>query len=362
MGHRAPVLDDVGNTRRRAHVVLEYAQASVSAAHEINPCNMDAHTAGRNDSGHRVMEVLRRHHEPPGNDAVPQDLTGAVHVVEERFERAHALGDAALDEQPLARRDHARDEVERERPLLLARVRERDAAIAEHAIARRAALVEVVARQRLNLLEQRCVVLAWTPAHLEHLVAAAGQEIVVEQVAHPDSVPDQFEQRGYRAMTGRRQVPSSRSDSAAPPLHYGRGPMSRRGDQVVITNRKARHEYFVEESYECGIVLKGAEVKSIRDGHANLQDGYARIDDGEVWLYGMHVSPYAFSRAELDPVRRRKLLLHHKEITELARATEEKGVTLVPLRVYFKDGRCKVELAIARGKARYDKRQAIADA
>jgi SsrA-binding protein len=136
--------------------------------------------------------------------------------------------------------------------------------------------------------------------------------------------------------------------------------MSRRGDQVVITNRKARHEYFVLESYECGMVLKGPEVKSIRDGRANLQDGYARIDDGEVWLYGMHVAPYEFSRSELDPVRRRKLLLHHKQIVELTRATEEKGVTLVPLRVYFKDGRCKVELAIARGKARYDKRQAIA--
>ena len=108
-------------------------------------------------------------------------------------------------------------------------------------------------------------------------------------------------------------------------------------------------------------MLKGPEVKSIRNGRANLQDGYARIDDGEVWLYGMHVSPYEFSRGELDPVRRRKLLLHHKEIAELARATEEKGVTLVPLRVYFKDGRCKVELAIARGKARYDKRQAIAE-
>jgi SsrA-binding protein len=136
--------------------------------------------------------------------------------------------------------------------------------------------------------------------------------------------------------------------------------MSRRGDQVVITNRKARHEYFVVESYECGMVLHGAEVKSIRNGRANLQDAYARVDDGEVWLYGMHISPYEFSRGELDPVRRRKLLLHHKEIVELARATEEKGVTLVPLRVYFKDGRCKVELAVARGKARYDKRQAIA--
>jgi SsrA-binding protein len=136
--------------------------------------------------------------------------------------------------------------------------------------------------------------------------------------------------------------------------------MSRRGDQLVITNRKARHEYFVLESYEAGIVLYGAEVKSIRNGRANLQDAYARIDDGEVWLFGMHVSPYEFSRGDLDPVRRRKLLLHQKEIVEIARATEEKGITLVPLRVYFKDGRCKVELAIARGKARYDKRQAIA--
>ena len=101
--------------------------------------------------------------------------------------------------------------------------------------------------------------------------------------------------------------------------------MSRRGDQVVITNRKARHDYFVLDRYECGIVLKGPEVKSIRNGRANLQDGYARIDDGEVWLFGMHVSPYEFSRGELDPVRPRKLLLHHKQIVELARALEEQG-------------------------------------
>ena len=137
--------------------------------------------------------------------------------------------------------------------------------------------------------------------------------------------------------------------------------MSRRGDRVVITNRKARYDYFVLERYECGIVLKGPEVKSIRNGRANLQDGYARLDDGEVWLFGMHVSPYEFSRGDLDPVRPRKLLLHHKQIDELARATEERGVTLVPLSVYFKDGRAKVELAVARGKARYDKRQAIAE-
>ena len=137
--------------------------------------------------------------------------------------------------------------------------------------------------------------------------------------------------------------------------------MPNRGDRVVISNRKARYDYFVLEAYECGIVLKGPEVKSIRNGGANLQDGYARIDDGEVWLFGMHVSPYEFSRGDLDPVRPRKLLLHHKQILELARATEERGVTLVPLSVYFKDGRAKVELAIARGKARYDKRQAIAE-
>ena len=137
--------------------------------------------------------------------------------------------------------------------------------------------------------------------------------------------------------------------------------MPNRGDRVVISNRKARYDYFVLESYECGIVLKGPEVKSIRNGRANLQDGYARIDDGEVWLFGMHVSPYEFSRGDLDPVRPRKLLLHHKQILELARATEERGVTLVPLSVYFTDGRAKVELAIARGKARYDKRQAIAE-
>lgn len=137
-------------------------------------------------------------------------------------------------------------------------------------------------------------------------------------------------------------------------------PMSRRGDQVAITNRKARHDYFVLDSFECGVMLKGAEVKSIRNGRANLQDAFARVEDGEVWLYGMHISPYEFSRGELDPVRRRKLLLHRREIATIERATEEKGVTLVPLRVYFKDGRCKVELATARGKARYDKRQAIA--
>jgi SsrA-binding protein len=137
--------------------------------------------------------------------------------------------------------------------------------------------------------------------------------------------------------------------------------MSRRGDRVAIRNRRARYDYHVLDSFECGIVLAGAEVKSIRDGRANLQDAYARVEDGEVWLHGMHVSPYESSRGELEPVRPRKLLLHRKEIDELARATVERGVTLVPLSVYFKDGRAKVELAVARGKRQYDKRRTIAE-
>jgi SsrA-binding protein len=137
--------------------------------------------------------------------------------------------------------------------------------------------------------------------------------------------------------------------------------VSRRGDQLVITNRKARYDYLVLDTWECGIMLAGPEVKSMREGRANLQDSYARIDDGEVWLFGMHVSPYAYSREDLDPVRRRKLLLHRKEIAEIERALTERGTTLVPLRVYFSNGRAKVELALARGKRSYDKRQAIAE-
>jgi SsrA-binding protein len=129
---------------------------------------------------------------------------------------------------------------------------------------------------------------------------------------------------------------------------------------ATINNRRARHDYLVLDTYECGLVLKGAEVKSIREGKANLREAYARVEDGEVFLHGMHVMPYSYAREELDPVRPRKLLLHHRQIDELARATAEKGVTLVPLRIYFKDGRAKVELATARGKRQYDKRQAIA--
>ena len=129
---------------------------------------------------------------------------------------------------------------------------------------------------------------------------------------------------------------------------------------ATINNRRARHDYLVLDTYECGLVLKGAEVKSIREGKANLREAYARVEGGEVFLHGMHVMPYSHAQEELDPVRPRKLLLHHRQIDELTRATAEHGVTLVPLRVYFKDGRAKVELATARGKRQYDKRQAIA--
>ncbi|GMU78424.1 MAG: SsrA-binding protein [Acidimicrobiia bacterium] len=129
----------------------------------------------------------------------------------------------------------------------------------------------------------------------------------------------------------------------------------------TIVNRRARHDYAIGETFECGIALAGAEVKSIRDGKVNLRDAYARVEDGEVFLYAMHVTPYAFSRADLDPDRRRKLLLHRRQIEELARATQQQGATLVPLRLYFKDRRVKVELGVGRGKKAYDKRQSIAE-
>lgn len=129
----------------------------------------------------------------------------------------------------------------------------------------------------------------------------------------------------------------------------------------TINNRRARYDYLVLDTYECGIMLVGGEVKSIRQGRANLADAYARVQNGEVWFLGMHISPYSFSREQLDPVRPRKLLLHHGEIDDIARATAERGVTLVPLRLYFKDGRAKLELAVARGKRSYDKRHAIAE-
>lgn len=133
------------------------------------------------------------------------------------------------------------------------------------------------------------------------------------------------------------------------------------GEHLVTTNRKARHDYTILDTYEAGIVLKGTEVKSLRQGNANLSDGYALIKNGEVWLVGMHVNPYEQgSYANVDPLRTRKLLLHRKEIRKLAGKLVDKGLTLIPLKVYFKNSVAKVLLGVARGKRAYDKRQDIA--
>lgn len=132
-------------------------------------------------------------------------------------------------------------------------------------------------------------------------------------------------------------------------------------ERVVVTNRKAYHDYFIEEKLEAGIVLQGTEVKSLRDGRANLQDAYASVKDGEVFLYNCHISPYSHGNImNHDPTRVRKLLLHKKEIDKLIGKTQLKGLTLVPLRIYFSTrGHAKVELGLAKGKKLYDRRESI---
>ncbi|WP_211328188.1 SsrA-binding protein SmpB [Thermodesulfitimonas autotrophica] len=131
--------------------------------------------------------------------------------------------------------------------------------------------------------------------------------------------------------------------------------------KVVCENRKARHDYFILETFEAGIVLTGTEVKSLRAGRGNLKESYARVENGELWLYDMHISPYEQgNRFNHEPKRPRKLLMHKGEIMRLWGRTREKGLTLVPLRCYFKDGRAKVEIALAKGKKLYDRREEIA--
>lgn len=134
------------------------------------------------------------------------------------------------------------------------------------------------------------------------------------------------------------------------------------GRKLIAQNRKARHDYAIEDTYEAGLVLTGTEVKSLRAGRASLVDAYARVRDGEVWLEGMHVPEYAEGTwTNHEPRRSRKLLLHRAEIEKLIGKTKEGGSTLVPLSLYFKDGKAKVELALARGKRAYDKRTALAE-
>jgi SsrA-binding protein len=132
------------------------------------------------------------------------------------------------------------------------------------------------------------------------------------------------------------------------------------GRKVVARNKKARHEFEILDTYEAGLVLKGPEVKSLRAGKVSLAEAFARVDDGEVWLYGMHVTPYdPASRWNQDPVRPRKMLLHRSEIRRLIGATREKGLALVPLELYFRRGNAKVELALGRGKKLHDKRETL---
>lgn len=131
------------------------------------------------------------------------------------------------------------------------------------------------------------------------------------------------------------------------------------GIKVICRNKRAFHEYEVHDTLECGLVLTGTEVKSLRDGHASLEDAYAKIEDGELWLLGSDIPEYAMgNRMNHKPKRRRKLLLHRREIDKFAGKASQRGFTLVPLRLYFKQGRAKVEVAVCRGKAVHDKREA----
>ncbi len=130
--------------------------------------------------------------------------------------------------------------------------------------------------------------------------------------------------------------------------------------KIIAENRKARHEYFIEDRFEAGMVLKGTEVKSLRQGRANLKDSYARIKKGEVYIHQLHISPYPFAYYDNhDPLRVRKLLMHKHEIKQLYGKINERGHTLVPLRLYFRDGKVKLELALAKGKHQHDKRDTI---
>lgn len=133
-------------------------------------------------------------------------------------------------------------------------------------------------------------------------------------------------------------------------------------NKTVADNRKARHDFFIEEHYEAGLALTGSEIKSVRNGRVNLRGGYARVTNGEIWLYDVHISPYDQSGTYFnhEPTRPRKLLLHRREIDRIAGQVERQGFTLVPLRIYFKGRRAKLELGLARGKKQYDKREDIA--
>lgn len=134
--------------------------------------------------------------------------------------------------------------------------------------------------------------------------------------------------------------------------------MAKKDPNAIATNRRASHDYFIEETYEAGIVLQGTEIKSIRAGRVNLKDSFARVHNGEVFIYNMHISPYEQgNRFNHDPVRTRKLLLHKKEINKLIGQTQQKGYAIVPLKLYIKNGFAKLLIGIGKGKKLYDKRE-----
>src|SRR5215470_7945614 len=150
-------------------------------------------------------------------------------------------------------------------------------------------------------------------------------------------------------------------DSGAPPRAATKTSAAK-GDRVIATNRRAFHDYHIDERFEAGLVLAGSEVKSLRDGKAQLADAYATAEGGEIYLYNFHISPYdPASRFNHDPMRKRKLLLHKREIRKLAGLVQKKGLTLIPLQVHFTRGYAKVVLGVGRGKKEYDKRRAIAE-
>lgn len=135
-----------------------------------------------------------------------------------------------------------------------------------------------------------------------------------------------------------------------------------RGEKQIAANRKARHEYFVEETYECGLALHGTEVKSMRQGRVNLKEAFCQVKNGEMWVVGMHISPYEQGNIfNVDPLRDKKLLMHKSEIRKLASQVQRQGYTLIPLRIYLKDGRMKLELGLCKGKQLHDKRDDAAD-
>lgn len=144
-------------------------------------------------------------------------------------------------------------------------------------------------------------------------------------------------------------------------MEGGSTSMGKKDIKIIAQNKKATHDYYIEEKYEAGILLTGTEIKSIRAGKVNLKDSFARISNGEVYIHNMHISPFEHgNRFNHEPTRARKLLLHKQEIAKLIGLTKEKGYSLVPLKIYLRNGFAKIEIALAKGKKLYDKRQTIA--